>query len=217
MVSPSGTSSLTVGDAGNNAVGTVVNLGGGGAAFTITTASGSVVFDVATTIGNGDPAQTVDGMVVSVGSDGVHVSNTADGSVTTIAFTDVAGLTTDAEGRFKIAGLTTDAEGRLKVAGFTGAVENVASSADAPSSQRTGGSDADAEGSSTARSGEKKSSSVATSASGSKTGGSTTSSSGVGSGTDAPSSPTNSVKDGGAIKTHIPWFIGLVSVFIAAL
>ncbi|KAF9737074.1 hypothetical protein PMIN02_001488 [Paraphaeosphaeria minitans] len=105
MVSSGGTSSITLGDAAQNAVGTVVGLGNGGS-FTITTAGSSLVFDVKTTIKDGNPAQTIGDMVVSVGSDGVRISNLKNGEQTTVAFADVEGAITGREGSFNAAAFT---------------------------------------------------------------------------------------------------------------
>ncbi|KAF1967253.1 hypothetical protein BU23DRAFT_559461 [Bimuria novae-zelandiae CBS 107.79] len=97
MVSPSGTLVSTVEAAGKNGVGAVVALGNG-ATITISSAGSSLVFDVETTLESGDPAQTIESLVVSVGSNGIHIDDTRNGDQTSIVFADIEGFTTAQDG-----------------------------------------------------------------------------------------------------------------------
>ncbi|KAJ4293626.1 hypothetical protein N0V90_008910 [Kalmusia sp. IMI 367209] len=98
LQSAGGSSTLALGSPGvSGGVSTVIELSNGGA-LTILSAGGSLVVDVEKTVTNGDPAMTVGDVVVSVGSDGVQVSDMQIGNQTSIAFTDVEGaIISDAE------------------------------------------------------------------------------------------------------------------------
>ncbi|KAL5378983.1 hypothetical protein DPSP01_008787 [Paraphaeosphaeria sporulosa] len=204
MVSSGGTSSITLGDAAQNAVGTVVGLGNGGS-FTIATAGSSLVFDVKTTIEDGDPAQTIGDMVVSVGSDGVHISNMKNGEQTTIAFTDVEGVVTGREGSFNAAAFT----------GATFGDEGFG----AASAYNTGDSTGDAQGGSavTSKTGAASTGSIGEGsdpASTRRSSASGTGSAGANGGeseTGVPSSPTNK---GAAASVSAPWYFGFLSICI---
>ncbi|KAL1593839.1 hypothetical protein SLS60_010572 [Paraconiothyrium brasiliense] len=203
MVSAGGTSSITVGDASHNGIGTVIGLGTGGA-FTITTAGGSLVFDVETTIENGDPAQTVGDVIVSVGSDGVQISELKKGGKTSIAFTDVEGL-------------------GVSGAPFTEVASNGGS--DAASTHKSGDSTIDTQSelaitsrlvlaSSRSSLGGNGLADTAATASASKIG---LDGSNRGSGTSVPPSTTSNTDEGAARSVPIPWYLGLLSMCILAL
>ncbi|KAF2448797.1 hypothetical protein P171DRAFT_428809 [Karstenula rhodostoma CBS 690.94] len=205
MVSPGGTSSITLGDAAQNGVGTVVGLGHGGS-FTITTAGSSLVFDVKTTIANGDPAQTVGDMVVSVGSDGVHISNVKNGEQTSVAFTDVEGVVTGSEGSFNAAaftGATFGDEGFVAASAYSAGVSTgyaqsgpvLTSGLEAASTGSSG------DGSGSARIGAHSASGTGSAGSG-----------GSESETGAPSSSTSGLNKGAASSMAVPWYLGLLSM-----
>jgi hypothetical protein len=205
MESAGGTSSITLGDPAQNGIGTVVGLGNGGA-FTISTAGGSLVFNVRTTIGNGDPAQTVGDMVISVGSDGVHVSNVKNGEETSIAFADIEGMLTRQEGSFN-------------AAAFTGA--SFSDEDDATAAHTTGDSAANAQNSAAVTSslgaastqpseGGSGSASTARPPSASRSG--PAGSSGDESQTGALPGSTSGPNKGAAASVPIPWYLFPVSI-----
>lgn len=193
-----------MGDAAQNGVGTVVGLGNGGS-FTITTAGSSLVFDVKTTLENGDAAQTVGDMAVSVGRDGVHISNLENGEETSIAFTDVEGMVTGREGSFNaaaFAGATFGDEGFAAASAYnigdsTGDAQSELAATSSLAAASTGSS---GEGSGSATT-------ETPSASGTDSAGS----GGDESETGAPSSPT---KKGGAASVAAQWYLGLLPVCI---
>lgn len=206
------TSSMTLGDPSGNAVGSVVGLGSGGA-FTITTAGGSLVFNVETTMENGDPAQTVGDMIISVGSGGVQMSNSNNGEQTSIAFSEIDGL-------------FTKQDGSVEAAAFTGAASNLGASGASAyndgdtamdtlsrASATSGSAAADSTYTSAGGSGSLGTASGA-SASGTASGGS---SQGSGNTTSETSGSASGPNEGAAASASIPWYLQLLSIAIVAL
>lgn len=90
MISSGEASTLTIGAASQNAIGTVVGLANGD--FTIQTTASSLVFNIQSTVRIGDPPQTVGDMVYSVGSEGVVVKNLRSGEQTSIPMREVEAM-----------------------------------------------------------------------------------------------------------------------------
>ena len=90
MISSGEASTLTIGAASQNAIGTVVGLANGD--FTIQTTASSLVFNIQSTVRIGDPPQTVGDMVYSVGSEGVVVKNLRSGEETSVPMREVEAM-----------------------------------------------------------------------------------------------------------------------------
>lgn len=211
MVSSGGEpSTLTIGGASQNAIGTIVALNNG--AFTIQTSASALVFNIQTTLKIGDPIQTVGDMIYSIGSDGVRITNTRNGEETSIPLSEIEALATgqalDASGLAALLGAkpTTPSADEAGALGLES--EPTLTGLGSDGSQLGGQSGALAKPVATA-SASKLGSAGSTGSAGPN--------SDEGSEGSDPSSSSNDVEKGAAASVSIPRHVGLLSVLMLVL